>query len=166
MFGIIISSVIAVLAVSVIVLVGVCVYHLIVDPFDMKLAMNELKKTCEASESSIRELTEVVKLMEDCPPIGHNVKPIQVYRCVKLYGFVVGDSQGKARFFAYNRGDNHSEYDVVKFREGNEFFKKKGLKHSIDIKTLRNVLENASKENFKLTLEKNQANEVYKHFKQ
>ena len=153
------------LIVSVLLLVGVCVYHSVVDEYDMEDSMKEFKETCEVSDWSIKEVTKIIEKMKDCPTIGQNVKPIKVYENVALYGFVVGDAKGEPRFFVFNKGVHRCDYEVEALRENSKSFKAQGLKHSIGIAELQAILDDASQANFKIKLEKNQEEKVYKHFK-
>lgn len=153
------------LIVSVLLLVGVCVYHSVVDEYDMEDSMKEFKDTCKVSDWSIKEVTKIIEKMKDCPTIGQNVKPIKVYENVGLYGFVVGDAKGEPRFFIFNKGNNRCDYEVETLREKNKSFKTQGLKHSISIAELQAILDTALQANFKIKLEKNQEDKVYKHFR-
>lgn len=150
---------------SILLLVGVCIYQTVVDEFGMRNSMKEFKETCKVSDWSIKEVTKIIEKMKDCPTIGQNVKPIKVYENVDLYGFVVGDAKGEPRFFVFNKGVNRCEYEVEALREKNKSFKTQGLKHSISIAELQAILDTASQANFKIKLEKNQEDKVYKHFR-
>ena len=153
------------LIVSVLLLVGVCVYHVVVDEYDMEDSMKKFKETCKVSDWSIKEVTKIIEKMKDCPTIGQNVKPIKVYENVDLYGFVVGDAKGEPRFFIFNKGNNRCDYEVETLREKNKSFKTQGLKHSISIAELQAILDTASQANFKKQLDDKQEREIIEHFK-
>ena len=153
------------LLLSIVALVIACVYHSVVDEYDLDNSMKEFKETCKVSDWSINEVTKIVGKMKDCPTIGQNVKPIKVYENVGLYGFVVGDAKGEPRFFVFNKGVHRCDYEVEALRENSKSFKAQGLKHSIGIAELQAILDDASQANFKIKLEKNQEEKVYKHFR-
>ena len=153
------------LIVSVLLLVGVCVYHVVVDEYDMEDSMKKFKETCKVSDWSIKEVTKIIEKMKDCPTIGQNVKPIKVYENVGLYGFVVGDAKGEPRFFIFNKENNRCDYEVETLREKNKSFKTQGLKHSISIAELQAILDTASQANFKKQLDDKQEREIIEHFK-
>lgn len=149
---------------SILLLVGVSIYQTVVDEFGMRNSMKKFKETCK-SDWSLKELTNIIEKMENCPTISSNVKPIKVYENCNLYGFVVGDAKGKPRFFAFDKGTVRSTYDVEKLREDSKSFKAQGIKHSLDIAELKVILENGLQANFKIKLDKNQEDMVYKHFR-
>ena len=120
MMGSFLIFAIVALVLLVLLLVGVCVYHSVVDEYDMENSMKEFKETCKVSDWSIKEVTKIIEKMKDCPTIGQNVKPIKVYENVGLYGFVVGDAKGEPRFFVFNKGVNRCDYEVEVLREKNK----------------------------------------------
>jgi len=146
-------------------LVILCVRHYYVDPYGIEEDMRALKECCRKSQIEVGILKDIKCKMEDCPAIGVNIFPIQVYsHNDNLYGLIVGDTNGKPRFFAFRRG-SYSIIDYYHLRDNSKKFKKQGLKHSISIDELNSFLVEAEKEIFKKNLEEKQIYKIKKHFR-
>ena len=166
MFGTLILSVVAILAICIIILIGFCVYHYFNDPFDMSSDMEELKESLCKDSAMITEFKEIKSKMEDCPRITTEMPLIQVFNNNdKFYALVVGDANGNPRLFAYRRGECICISDYLILRDKKPIFKKQGLRHSISTDELGAILIEAEKKNFALELKEKQIWDIKRHFK-
>ena len=134
------------------------------DPYDMKDAMKYISNF--KSEDFIRSLNDIIVKMEKCPTIiPQHMSPIEVYGSGKDKLLIVGDTSGKPRLFAFTIYDSMAEYEYVQLRDKDKRFKKFGLKHSIDVDEVKQILEKVKKGTFKVKLEETQEREIYKFFK-
>lgn len=166
MFGSLMLSVIAILAVGILVLVGVCVHHYFYDPFDMSEDMKELKESLRKDSKLINIFKDIRSKMENCPIISNNIPTIEVYNnCNNFYVLIVGDDNGKPRLFAYRRSEYVYLHDYIEMRDKSPRFKKQGLRHSISMEELNLILCEAEKNIFVKELEEEQKHTIQRHFK-
>ncbi len=166
MFGILILSVVAILAVGILVLVGFCVHHYFYDPYDMSSDMEDLKDSLYKDSVMIAKFKDIKSKMEDCPRITTDMPLIQVFdEKDNFYALIVGDTNGSPRLFVYRRGANMCISDYLNLRDEKEKFKKQGLRHSISTDELGAILNEAEKKNFALELKEKQIWDIIRHFR-
>ena len=167
MFGSLMLSVIAILAVVILVLVGFCVYHYFYDPYDMSSDMEELKDSLYKDSRLIAEFKDIKSKMENCPKITTDMPLIQVFnRNDNFYALIVWDTNGSPRLFVYRRSEYVGISDYLKLRDNKAKFKKQGLRHSMSADELGAILIEAEKKNFAQELKEKQIWDIKRHFKE
>ena len=165
MFGSLILSVIAILAVGILVLVGLCVHHYFYDPFDISEDMKELKDSLYKDSVMIAEFKGIKSKMENCPKNTTDMPLIQVFnRNDNFYALIVGDTNGSPRLFVYRRSKYVCISDYLKLRDNEAKFKKQGLRHSMSADELGAILIEAEKKNFAQELKEKQIWDIKRHF--
>lgn len=149
------------------ILLVFCVYHFSTDQYDIQSAMRLFKKECCKKEYFLKNLNALLGKMESCPKISKDMQLIEIYetylKAGELYLYICGDADGKPRFFAYLEDRNTSKSEHHNRRKNNRF-KKNGLKYSIGIEELKDLINDVSKNIFKDKLIKEEEDVVKNHF--
>lgn len=144
-----------------------CAYHYLTDQYCIKSAMRLFKEGCCKEEYFIKRLSTLLEKMESCPRISKDTQIIEIYNTHlkdgQLYLYICGDASGKPRLFAHLKDRYTSKSEQHNVQKNNRF-KKNGLKYSIGIEELKDIINDASKIIFKNKLVKEEEDVVKNHF--